>query len=41
MQLNGPEPADADPALDGDDEPLECGNIVVPHQGGGKGKGKP
>ena len=45
LQLNGPEPADNDPAndppLDGDDEPIECGNIIVPHKPKGKGKGKP
>jgi len=39
LQLNGPEPVDNDPTpgVDGDDEPIECGNIVVPH----KPKGKP
>jgi len=42
LQLNGPDPADNDPdndpPLDGDDEPIECGNISVPHETGGKGK---
>ena len=42
LQLNGPEPADNnpdhEPPLDGDDEPIECGNIFVPHKTGGKDK---
>ena len=46
LLLNGPEPADNDPdnepPLDGHDEPIECGNIIVPHKTGkGKDKGKP
>ena len=44
LQLNGPEPADNDPdndpPLDGEDEPIECGNIYVPHKADNEGKGK-
>ena len=36
----GPDPADDDPMVDGDDLPIECGNIVVPHSKGKKGGGK-
>ena len=43
LEVNGPgsDPAGPDAATDGDDEPIECGNIIVPHEAGGKGKGKP
>ena len=44
FEVNGPlsDPAGSD-GFDGDDEPIECGNIYVPHQGkgGGGGGGKP
>jgi hypothetical protein len=35
LEVNGPDsdPAGEDTATDGDDEPIECGNIFVPHQG--------
>jgi hypothetical protein len=39
LEINGP---DSDPAgedgADGDDEAIQCGNIIVPHKAGGKGK---
>lgn len=40
LEINGPDsdPAGEDAATDGDDEPIECGNIIVPHEVGGKGK---
>jgi hypothetical protein len=40
LEINGPEsdPAGEDTATDGDDEPIECGNIYVPHQNNGNGK---
>lgn len=43
LEVNGPDsdPAGADAATDGDDVPVECGNIIVPQKAGGKGKGKP
>jgi VCBS repeat-containing protein len=41
LEVNGSDPAGPDPETDGDDEPIVCGNIVVPHETGGKGKGKP
>lgn len=43
LEVNGPDsdPAGPGAATDGDDEPIECGNIVVPHETGDKGKGKP
>lgn len=47
LEVNGPDadPAGTDAASDGDDEPIACGNIAVPHKGGGggspPGKGKP
>jgi VCBS repeat-containing protein len=34
LLLNGSMPAAADPADDGDDEPIACGNIFVPHTRG-------
>jgi choice-of-anchor C domain-containing protein len=34
----GPDPATDDEAVDGDDVPIFCGNIVVPHAAPGKGK---
>ncbi len=41
LEVNGPgsDPAGANAATDGDDEPIECGNIIVPHnpRGGGGG----
>jgi len=39
LEVNGPgsDPAGDDEAIDGDDEPIECGNIFVPHKSGGKG----
>lgn len=46
LEINGPnsDPA-GDDETDGDDEPIECGNIIVPQNPGdkskGKGKGKP
>ena len=40
LQLNGPEPAGPNEATDADDEPIVCGNIVVPHKTG-KGGGGP
>jgi hypothetical protein len=41
LEINGPDsdPAGEDSATDGDDEPIECGNIYVPHKN--KGNGKP
>ncbi|NNJ78923.1 MAG: cadherin-like domain-containing protein [Xanthomonadales bacterium] len=39
LQLNGSEPAGADEAADGQDEPIVCGNIVVPHKAGKSGGG--
>ena len=42
LQLNRPAPVDnTDPldSADGDDEPIECGNIIVPHTP--KGNGEP
>jgi len=43
LQLNGPEPAGPNEATDADDEPIVCGNIVVPHKTGkgGGGPGEP
>lgn len=38
LEVNGDDPAGPDTETDGDDEPLVCGNIVVPHETGGKGK---
>jgi len=42
LEVNGPDsdPAGEDTATDGDDEPIECGNIFVPHNPSGD-KGKP
>ena len=43
--VGGLDEPDSDPAgldgSDGDDTPIECGNIYVPHGKGGKGGGKP
>lgn len=43
LEVNGPgsDPAGPDAATDGEDEPIECGNIIVPHKPGGEGNGKP
>lgn len=43
LEVNGPDsdPAGPDADTDGDDVPINCGNIVVPHEDGGKGNGKP
>jgi hypothetical protein len=43
LEVNGlnSQPAGKDEASDGDDEPIECGNIFVPHKTGSKGKKKP
>jgi hypothetical protein len=40
LEINGPDsdPAADNPAVDGDDEPLVCGNIYVPHNNSGHGK---
>ena len=40
LEVNDPEsdPAGPDAATDGDDEPIECGNIIVPHKPKGKDK---
>ena len=41
LEVNGPDsnPAGED-GEDGDDEAIQCGNIIVPHNAGGGGKGK-
>jgi len=41
LQINGSEPAGADEAADGEDEPIRCGNIVVPHKSSKGGGGNP
>ena len=38
LEINGSDPAGPDTETDGDDEPLVCGNIIVPHETGDKGK---
>jgi VCBS repeat-containing protein len=38
LEINGDDPAGPDTETDGDDEPLVCGNIVIPHETGGKDK---